>query len=187
MSGIYKTHHPEGLTRWHDEEAEVFCKGRSNQTPETTQPGQWELLNDALTKWAGYVSNLAELNARVDALERQLSDGSNRSIIVPIQTVEPEPFDLIREIKVVVRPSDEEFVASFFDANVNASGCTFADAVSNLKAMLLRRFDYLDKMPIAKLGPALIKQIAVLRTIIRRRSANGGNQRGISEKDHKEA
>ena len=88
--------------------------------------------------------------------------------MVPIQTLAPEPFELLKEIKVVVRPSDDEYIASFVDANVNASGCTIADAVSSLKEMLARRFDRLDKMPANKLGPAMAKQIAVLRSFIRR-------------------
>jgi hypothetical protein len=53
---------------------------------------------------------------------------------------------------------------------MNTTGCNETDAVDSLKEMLLRRFDYLDHMPMEKLGPAMIKQIAVLRTFIRRRA-----------------
>jgi hypothetical protein len=45
------------------------------------------------------------------------------SIIVPIVTFAPEPFDIIKEIPVVVQPTDDEFSATFFDANINTQGC----------------------------------------------------------------
>ena len=117
------------------------------------------------------LTRLSKLTGRVHVLESKLSEMSTSgSVIVPITTFAPEPFDLLKEIKVVVRPSGNEFLASFFDANVNTAGCNETDAVNSLKEMLLRRFDYLDKMPTEKLGPAIVKQIAVLRTFIRRRT-----------------
>ncbi len=92
------------------------------------------------------------------------------SFIVPISTLAPEPYDLLKEIRVVVQPSDEEFLASFFDANVNASGCNETEAVDCLKDMLIRRFEYLESLPSVKLGAGPSKQLAVLRFFIRRRS-----------------
>lgn len=132
----------------------------------------WELsLAEAITLLVDRINEggqVANLTARVDALERKLSAISCDSLIAPILEL-PGPFELVKEIKVVVRSSEDEFVATFFDANVNASGCTEADAVSNLKEMLVTRFDYLDKMPLEKLGPAMVKQITSLRGFIRRR------------------
>ena len=103
--------------------------------------------------------SLVELKARVDTLERKLAELPKSSIIVPISTFAPEPFDLLKEIKVVVRSCDDEFLATFFDANVNASGCNETDAVNSLKEMLLRRFDYLDRMPTEKIGPCLSSKL----------------------------
>jgi hypothetical protein len=114
---------------------------------------------------------MAALTERIRTLERRVADlPKSDSIIVPILTFDPAPFDLLHEIKVVVRPSDDDFIATFFDANVNASGCNETDAVNNLKEMIVRRFDYLDLVPSKKLGPALVKQIAVLRRFMRRRA-----------------
>src|ERR1700757_5007489 len=53
-----------------------------------------------------------------------------RSGLVPVTTLDPEPFELAREIQVVVQPDDDSFVATFFDANINASGETQQDAVA---------------------------------------------------------
>jgi hypothetical protein len=91
------------------------------------------------------------------------------SITVPIQTFAPEPFDLLKEIKAVVEESDNEYIASFYDANVSAGGCNPQESLDNLKENLLSRFDYLEKLPLKQLGPGPRKQLAVLREFIRRR------------------
>jgi hypothetical protein len=101
--------------------------------------------------------------------KKRTSGEKTNFLVVPIQTFAPEPFEVLQEIKVVVRPSHDEFIATFFDANVNASGCNETDAVANLKEMLVSRFEQLDCLPENKLGPGLAKQIAVLREFIGRK------------------
>ena len=111
------------------------------------------------------------LQERINLLESKVNELSKPgSFLVPITTLAPEPYDLLKEIKVVVQSSDEEFLASFFDANVNASGCNETEAVENLKDMLLRRLEYLESLPSEKLGVGPSQQLAVLRCFIRRRS-----------------
>ncbi len=114
-------------------------------------------------------SQIGALMARIAALEERVSDSS---LLVPIQTFEPEPFELIKAITVVIQPVDDEFSASFFDANVNAAGSNECEAVDNLKETLLSRFDYLDSQPAEVLGPALLKQLAALRAFVRRKEAS---------------
>jgi hypothetical protein len=112
-----------------------------------------------------------ELQERIGLLEMKINELSkNGSFVVPITTLAPDPFDLLKEIKVIVQPSGDEFVASFFDANVNASGCNETDAMDSLKELLVSRFDYLDSLPPGKLGAGPTRQLAVLRCFIRRRS-----------------
>ncbi len=91
------------------------------------------------------------------------------SLVVPITTFAPEPYDVIRRLEVVVQPSDEEYIATFFDANVNASGCTETEAVANLKDVMLALFEYFASLPAKRLGPGPKRQFAVLRKFIRRR------------------
>ena len=104
---------------------------------------------------------VAELRARVTRLEQ------HRSIIVPVETFEPEPFDALRPFCVVVEDTGTEFTATLYDANVSASGETQEDAVSNLKDMMLSVFEYLESEE--NLGAAMRHQKAVLTSIIRRR------------------
>jgi hypothetical protein len=116
------------------------------------------------------VARLKRLEEQVESLTEKVHVLASRcSAIVPIATFAPEPFEPLKEIKTVVEESEDEFIASFYDANVSAGGSNRQEAYENLKDLLLSRFDYLDKMPPQQLGPALQRQIAVLREFIRRR------------------
>lgn len=113
--------------------------------------------------------------ARIVHLEQELSSiraalekmQDAKPVVVPIATFAPEPFDLLGEIHAVVQPDGESFVASLFEANVNASGDTQQDAIANLKDMILATFETLKNEP--KLGKGPARQLAVLRALIRRK------------------
>jgi hypothetical protein len=92
------------------------------------------------------------------------------SLIVPITTFTPESFELTRDILAVIEESDDEYIASFYDANVSAGGSNQEEAIANLKDLLLSRFDYLDRLSPEKLGPGPRRQFAVLQEFIRRRN-----------------
>jgi predicted DNA-binding antitoxin AbrB/MazE fold protein len=91
------------------------------------------------------------------------------SVVVPITTLEPEPFDLARDIPVVVRPTDDGYLATFFDANIGMTGDTREEAVANLRLLLVDVFDELEKEE-GQLGPKLVRQLAVLRSFMKRRA-----------------
>jgi len=91
------------------------------------------------------------------------------SVLVPITSFAPEPYSVLKEIRVVIQTDDDEFSATFFDANANAAGCNRVEALENLKDVLLSRFEYLSEQAPEKLAPPLAKQIAVLRQFIARR------------------
>jgi hypothetical protein len=93
-----------------------------------------------------------------------------RSMVVPIQSFAPAPFETAFDIQVVIEAANDEFTASFFDANIHAVGETETDALDALKDLLLSRYVYLDKTPTEKLALPLQKQQAVLRQFIRRKS-----------------
>lgn len=106
---------------------------------------------------------------RIRALEKKIAGLRRLPFVVPITTLAPEPYEILQEIKAVVEPADDEFIATFFDANISAGGSNQAEAVANLKDLLISRLEYLGEQPAEKLGPGPTKQIAVLREFIRRR------------------
>lgn len=108
-------------------------------------------------------TQMGAMSERIDALQ------AASSLIVPISTFAPEPFEVAKTIMVVLEFTGDDYNASFVDANVNASGCNEAEAIDNLKENLLSRFAYLDAQPAEKLAKPLQKQIAILREFIRRK------------------
>lgn len=119
----------------------------------------------ALVGAALIISRLSSLEARLRRIEKN-TERFRASQIVPITTVAPEPYEIRRPLFVTVEPSGEEFVASFFDANVYATGDTEEEAVSNLRTVLLDVFDSLSSEPEESLGPEPARQLAVLRQFI---------------------
>lgn len=99
---------------------------------------------------------------------KELALARTASVIVPITTLAPEPFDLIQTIHVVVQPVDGGFTATFFDANLSTSGDTQEEAVSNLKSLVVEVLDDLESEPPEKLGPEPSRQLKVLRSFIKR-------------------
>jgi hypothetical protein len=115
-----------------------------------------------------------QTSTRIENLERGLEDlkartaqmQQSRPTIVPIQSLEPAPLAVTKTILAVVQQEDETFIASFFDANINASGETQLEAVEMLKDMIASTFRLLTKKETV-LGEGPKKQLAVLRQFVR--------------------
>ena len=90
------------------------------------------------------------------------------TIVIPIATLAPEPYELVRAIPVVVQPAGGEFIASFFDANISTAGDTQEEAVANLRSLLLDMFEYLESEPPEALDPEPTRQLGVLRAFLKR-------------------
>ena len=109
---------------------------------------------------------LKKLEEELQELKRRLTDSGARLVVASLA---PEPYDVIAEIPVWVRPEGESYVASFVDANVNASGETVNDAVGNLKDMMVALLESLGSLPKKRLGKGPARQLAVLRAFIRKK------------------
>jgi hypothetical protein len=103
------------------------------------------------------------LQKRVEVLEEQMQ---RRSVIVPIQNLEPSRVEVIQPILAVVQEDEGAFVASFVDANMNASGESQLEAIEMLKDVIASSFRlYVSKEAI--LGDEPKRQLAVLRHFVR--------------------
>ena len=183
MPKTYEEHDPVHAEA-RAQKAVSVCKGELShggddpaEEPQPIQANEVSSLDEPVGKAVENVEGrrneclrLEELSARVLALEAKANEGQKPSTEAHITTFAPEPFLLLKDIEVVLEPTDGECIASFYDANVSSQGGTPPEAIANLKDLLLSRFDYLDKLPPEKkLGPIPRKQIAVLREFIRRR------------------
>lgn len=97
---------------------------------------------------------------------RQVLAGIGASVVVPITDLDPEPFELLRTIHAVVQPADGGYVATFFDANINASGDTQTEAVANLKSYLVDLFEALASRE-ETLGAEPARQLAWMNSVMR--------------------
>jgi predicted RNase H-like HicB family nuclease len=133
---------------------------------------EWErVIPLVLAKFAQALlaSRVENLEREVEALRARLDKGgAQRSIIVPIESFAPEPFEVIKPFHVVVEPADGEFIASLYDANINASGETEEEAVADLKDMMLTLFERLQQEPEQALGVGPKRQLAVLKSLVRK-------------------
>jgi predicted RNase H-like HicB family nuclease len=106
---------------------------------------------------------IALINNRMALLEQ------SAPLWVPIQSLAPEPYEVVKPFQAVVRTVDGEYIASFFDANLSASGETHAEAVLNLKDIIAGTFDILTGMKDSDLGPGPLQQKRTLEEFIRRK------------------
>jgi hypothetical protein len=118
---------------------------------------------------------LASLEKEVKALKRQVAEIS-KSILVPIESFEPDPYELTKKITVLVLPDEGSWIATLVDANINASGETFPEAVANLKDMMIDLFELLRKEPKDKLGKQPSQQLAFLRSVMRKRTRRAAHR-----------
>jgi len=90
------------------------------------------------------------------------------TILVPITTLSPKPYQLLRDIPVIVQPVGDEFIATFFDANIGTAGDTQEEAVSNVRSLILDTFEYFESEPPEALGLEPTRQFGVLRNFLKR-------------------
>ena len=115
-------------------------------------------------------------NARFQRLEKEVVSLRDRlamleqamPTVVPIETLAPERYEVLKPFHVVVRPHEDEYIASFVEANINASGDTIEEAVRNVKDVILATFEDLLEHGESQLGPGPLRQVRVLQAFIRK-------------------
>ena len=112
---------------------------------------------------------LSDLATRLEAVEARVPQPTVQStVIVPVETFAPEPYRLLRPFHVVVQPYHDEYVATYFDANIGATGDTQEEAVANLKDVILSLYEHLRALSDAQLGPEPRRQRRILQSLIKK-------------------
>ncbi|MGA2983857.1 MAG: hypothetical protein ABSG32_08580 [Terriglobia bacterium] len=108
------------------------------------------------------------LETKLDQLLKKLDEVGSRteSIMVPIETLAPEPYQLLRSFTAVITKSGEDFEACLFDASIFASGDTEEDAVANLKDTLIDAYERLNELGDDQLGPGPLRQKKILNKLM---------------------
>ena len=125
----------------------------------------------------GYTKRLDELCERVTGIESKVEQvlkrlgelgALRRSFLVPIESLEPEPYEILKPLTAVVMEEEGEFEAAIFDLSIFASGDTEEEAIANLKETLLDTFDQLNELPDTRLGKGPLRQKGLLNKCIRK-------------------
>jgi len=119
------------------------------------------------------VETLAAQNERIQRRLERL-ERAERSLLVPINTFAPRPFELTKAISVLVEPATDEkgepfeYIASFTDGAISATGDTIEESVSMLKDRMVAQFRLLTRLPRARLGRVPQRQLDSLKAVMRR-------------------
>jgi hypothetical protein len=109
---------------------------------------------------------ISSLTQDVRQLQQKVAELSSQPFTVLITTLAPEPLVLARDISAVVAPNGEDFIATYFDAGISATGDTDTEAIFNLKDMIAQTFKVLSNVPAEELGIVPQRQLASLRAVI---------------------
>ena len=165
---------PQEASGWPEEECdprlELFRKSarvmpRWEQVMPTLMRS-WE--QTVLTAWRD-VSRVEVLTRELLLLKRRVAALEDASpLTVAIQSLAPEPYEVMRPILAVLRRQDDEYRATFYDANLSASGETEVEAVLNLKDIIVATFELLVGHDRDLLAPGAARQRSVLEKFLRR-------------------
>ena len=108
--------------------------------------------------------------ADIAALRETCQSLTTAGLVIPISTFAPEPYELKRPISVLIQRLDDGFMASYLEANINASGDTENEALDMVKDMMLIAYDRLSAKADRDLGPAPLRQKRILMSVIAERS-----------------
>jgi hypothetical protein len=92
---------------------------------------------------------------------------------IAITTFAPEPYELLRPISIVIEGQAKGFIASFVEANINASGETEHEAINMVKDTILMAYERLGSKDDKSLGPGPLRQKQILMSLIRQRRRQG--------------
>ena len=121
-----------------------------------------DLSQELLSRWNA-LARIEALETEVLLLkERFLRFISAAPLEVQIETFAPDDYEVLRPLRTVVRFSGDNYIATFFDANISASGDTPEDAVWNLKDVILETYEILQTFDKDKLGLGPSRQKSVL-------------------------
>jgi hypothetical protein len=93
-----------------------------------------------------------------------------QSHLVTVNTLSPEPYELLKPFNISVKPSADEYEASWYDPNIHTTGDNEEEAISNLKSLILDYFDSFSEMQTEQLGVEPKRQLLIMKQFIKKLS-----------------
>jgi len=119
-------------------------------------------LSEAFADAAATAVRIRDMECRIVRLEQQ---SSRLTVLTALAT---NTLKLLRPIPVAIEHTGDDFLATFFDANISASGDTAQEAFANFADVLELKFKLLNSLEENKLGPDPKRQLAILQQFIRK-------------------
>ena len=146
------------------------------QVAQTWMDNVWRLQEESRRNQFRWTETILELTDNVFTIQTKL-DGlveavgrlaSQRTFVVPLTTLAPEPLQMRLNIPATIEGDGEEFTATYTEANVSASGETEADAIANLKESIANTFVRLEAIPPGEMASLPARQWGILSSVITR-------------------
>lgn len=138
---------------------------------ENAIPGLLQALQNTLIARWKELSKIEVLTRELLLMKNRLARIETKAPInVPIESLSPEPYCIYKTIHAVVRQQRNEYIATFYDANLSASGDTDTEAIYNLKDIIVGTFEILSSHERTDLAPGPARQLDVLESFIRIKS-----------------
>jgi len=143
--------------------------------PDETAPSEteeWRTAGRALPQAMVHEHRIARLEERLMILEQALPAtlaaimAESQPVCTTISSLGMPGYRVLRSIPVTIRKDGDEFIASFFDANISAGGDNQQEAVANLQSLIADFYDELAATPWAELGSSLQRQRHVLAEFV---------------------
>ncbi|MFN0053252.1 MAG: hypothetical protein ACKV0T_13800 [Planctomycetales bacterium] len=100
--------------------------------------------------------------------ELRLRTLESEKVTIHMESLFPASLTVIKPIPVAICRNDDDFSASFFDANIHATGDSEQEAFDGLREIIAAKFELYDSHDQSRLGPDPLRQIAVLRQYVAR-------------------
>lgn len=175
-SPILCTEGAEPIAWWEAEQCEppitLFPSSSFVQADwESAIPGLLHAFQNTLLERLKERSKLEILSQEILLLKDRVAQiETTTPAIVPIESLSPEPYCIYKTIHAVVRQQGNEYIATFYDANLSASGDTDTEAIYNLKDIIVGTFEILSSHERTDLAPGPARQLDVLESFIRIKS-----------------
>jgi hypothetical protein len=98
--------------------------------------------------------------------------------VAPLQTLGRRGFELSKPISVVLCRDDGDYVASFHEAAISATGDVEEEALFNLADLIVESYVALTSYDPSQLGPLPARQLTVLREFVREVAASVQPEQG---------
>ena len=138
---------------------------KAKQKPEVERDAERQETTSAL---GSLQKDVATLVRQLQKLKDQVEE-ARTTTPATISTLSQFGLAVQKPIPIVIQGGGDNFIASFLDANVNASGDSAQEAFHNLCDVLADKYRLFDSLGPEKLGPEIKRQFGVMREFIDRK------------------